>query len=99
MLFRCLLIVAALAGVALTFPSGPPAVACTTISPDPASHGAQPQGGNGGYVIATDLILNTVDGVYNYTAGQTYNGEQSLNNFARFLHMNAIHVYTLKIAH
>ncbi len=75
MLFQCLLIVGAAVGVALGFSAGPPPDACTTISPNPVSHGAQPQGGNGGYVIATNLVLDTVNGFYNYTGGQTYNGE------------------------
>ncbi len=78
MLFECVLIMAA-AGVALGYPAGPPTAACNTISPNPSSHGAQPQSGNGYYVIATNLplALNTALDVYNYTAGETYYGEQA----------------------
>ncbi len=74
-MFRSLLIVAALVGVALGLSAGPPAAACVTISPNPTAHGAQPQADNGGYVIATNLVLDPVNEVYNYTAGQTYYGE------------------------
>ena len=76
MLFHCALVVGVFAGVAVGFPSGPPTSACSTISPDPASHGAQPQAGNGAYWILTNLSLYTPIGAYSYTAGETYSGEQ-----------------------
>ena len=67
----------AAAGSVLSFSAGPPAevIVCNGISPNPTRHGASAQSGNGGYVIATNLPLDTGSGVYNYTAGATYDGK------------------------
>ena len=67
-------------GLACAFSSGPPerSIVCNGISPNPDNHGAPAQAGNGGYVIATDLPLSNTPGFYDYTAGQTYIGENRL---------------------
>jgi hypothetical protein len=51
---------------------GAPAQACTTLSPDPAAHGAQPQTSTVPYNI--DLDRFCVNGTYSYTPGATYAG-------------------------
>ena len=58
-----------------TYPGGPPTSICNTspgvfLRPG-ASHG-NPQSGNGGFLISTDLPVST--GGYNYTAGKLYTG-------------------------
>ena len=60
------------------YPGGPPTSICNTspgvfLRPG-ASHG-NPQSGNGGFLISTDLPVSTDnDGGYNYTAGELYTG-------------------------
>lgn len=54
------------------FPSGPPPYVCGTLRP---SHpGTQPDG-NGGYLITTNMNPNPSLTGYQYSAGQTYTGE------------------------
>ena len=77
--FLSLVVLAASAGVALCFSTGPPAqpLVCVNISPNPTSHGAAASAENGGYVIATTLDLTSDSPpMYNYTAGDTYDGEK-----------------------
>lgn len=53
------------------FSSGAPSAACGTLSPDPASHGAQPQGSLVPYSI--DLsVFDVGGGVFEYIPGNTY---------------------------
>ena len=51
---------------------GAPLTACTTLSPDPTAHGAQPQTSTVPYII--DLAQFCNGGTYSYTPGQTYTG-------------------------
>ena len=76
LVLQCLVVLMA-AGVALSMTSGPvprTEIVCRDISPSPGPHGP-PQSGNGGYVIATDASLALDNGLYSYTAGQSYNSE------------------------
>ena len=63
---------------AFSYPGGPPTSICSN-SPEVflrpgASHG-NPQAGNGGFLISTDLPLSEDNaGGYNYTAGRLYTG-------------------------
>ena len=80
-LFLTLLVLVASARVALSRSAGPPAASlvCDNITPDPSAfaHGNSAMSGNGGYVIATTLDLRSDSPpVYNYTAGETYDGEK-----------------------
>ena len=56
----------------LSYPRGPPTSVCSTLMP---SHGATtPQAGNGGYLITTNLTVNSELTGYEYSPGQTYTG-------------------------
>lgn len=73
---QCTLFTILLAGRVESFSAGPPAAqffdqVCRRMTPN---HGPDPQPGNGGYLIDTDLprISSTS---YSYTAGQTYRGQ------------------------
>ena len=63
---------------AFSYPGGPPTSICNNspgvfLRPG-ASHG-NPQAGNGGFLISTDLPLSEGNaGGYNYTAGRLYTG-------------------------
>lgn len=67
-------------GLVHSFPSGPPASpgVCDMLQPGvgPAQHGPDPvNAGNGGFVIATNLSLNTSEGFYTYDEGIRYTGK------------------------
>lgn len=67
--------VLSLFGAVYSFSNGPPPDACMTLLPRASSHGSPPSTGNGGFLIVTDIPLDTAQGYYNYTAGATYAGE------------------------
>ena len=62
---------------ALSLSAGAPAAACSTLSPDPARHGAEPQTSTVPYSI--DLARFCRDGTYSYTPEQIYLGCKLLN--------------------
>ena len=58
---------------AFSYPSGPPASVCNDLRPG-SPHG-DPQAGNGGFLISTDLPVSQGNaGGYDYTAGRLYTG-------------------------
>ena len=58
----------------LSYPRGPPTSVCSTLTP--LHYGATPRAGNGGYLITTNLTVNSTG--YEYSPGQTYTGKVNL---------------------
>ena len=79
MLRSLLLVLAVLLGSAQCRSSGPPAgevLVCEQITPGPPGHTADPQFGNGGHAIVTDLPLSAAGDFFEYQANVTYSGKQ-----------------------
>ena len=56
----------------LSYPRGPPTSVCSTLMP--SHYGATPRAGNGGYLITTNLTVNSALTGYEYSPGLTYTG-------------------------
>ena len=70
-IFIVLLIVAVNLDQSKCFPSGAPSTACSTLSPDPLFHGAQPQTS----AVPYEVDLSAFDdgtGALSYVPGQTF---------------------------
>ena len=64
---------------AFSYPGGPPTSICNNSAEvflRPGSSHGNPQAGNGGFLISTDLPISEGNdgGGYNYTAGRLYTG-------------------------
>ena len=69
------LLIVALSSPVHCFPTGPPAAACETLSPDPVvhgGHGAEPQSGPCPWQLELDLAFDGDSGNYTYTPGGHY---------------------------
>ena len=72
--FVIFLVAASIFSTVECFPSGPPAAACATLSPNPTVHGAQPQTSPVPYAINLSA-LDDGNGGFSYEPGMTYRRE------------------------
>ncbi len=73
------LVLCTLGPLVSAFPSGAPAAACVTLSPNPAMHLADPQEESTlPYYLNFTKLVRLDSGVYGYKPGETYTSECSL---------------------
>ena len=70
LMLLCFLVAANLRNFAEGLPSGAPASACSTLTPNPISHAADPQIGSVPYEV--DLSELSDGGSFSYAPGMTY---------------------------
>ncbi len=81
------LVLCTLGPLVLAFPSGAPAAACITLSPNPTGHGAQPQEESSlPYYLNFTNLVPLESGVYGYMPGETYISKCSLKGALLTLH-------------
>ena len=64
-----------------SFSTGPPPSACSTLSPDPFSHGASPQESSSPYQVDLSSLQDAGGGL-SYEPGETYQSKCHLVNAA-----------------